>query len=324
MRLDDRIAQSGTAEDESLCAAEGTMRAVRLNVPGGLDGLAIEEIAVPAPGTGEALVRVHAASLTRDELGWPADRLPAIPSYELSGVVVRLGPGADGPAIGAPVFALTEFDRDGVAAEYAAVPVDVLALKPTALDHVESSAVPLAALSAWQGLFAHGHLEAGQRVLVHGAAGGVGHFATQLARRRGAFVLGTSSHARQGLVRKLGADVAIGYEDFEEAVEPVHLVFDTVGGAVLERSLPVVRDGGWIVSVAHDPPVPRAGSGVETVYFVVEPNRAQLERLAELIDSGDVRPMIDSVFTLSDAHAAFERSMAPGKSGKVVIRVVDE
>src|SRR6476661_90830 len=144
------------------------------------DGVKVEELEPPSPDPGEVLVRVHAAAITRDELEWPVDRLPAIPSYELSGVVVE---GGD------EVYALTPFDRDGVAAEYAAVPAGALAPKPRTLDHAEAAAVPMTGLTAWQGLFDRGGLEAGQRVLVHGAAGGVGHIAVQLARWRGAQVV---------------------------------------------------------------------------------------------------------------------------------------
>ena len=140
---------------------------------------------MPEPQAGEALVEVYAAAITKDELDWPAERLPAIPSYELSGVVTAVASGVDTIEPGDAVYALTSFDHDGVAADYAAVPADVLAPKPRTLDHVESAAVPLAALSAWQALFDHGRLEKGQRVLITGAAGGVGHFATQLSQRRG-------------------------------------------------------------------------------------------------------------------------------------------
>ena len=139
-------------------APPATMRAIRLKDEG-LDGLVSEQIATPDPGAGEALVRVHAAAITRDELEWPTDRLPAIPSYELSGVVVEIGPGVDACRVGEAVYALTAFDRDGAAADYAAVPAGLLAPKPRTLDHVESAAVPLAALSAWQALFDHGRLE---------------------------------------------------------------------------------------------------------------------------------------------------------------------
>jgi NADPH:quinone reductase-like Zn-dependent oxidoreductase len=167
-----------------------TMKAIRLHAPG-VDGLRSETIETPALRAGEVLVEVHAAAITRDELEWPLDRLPAVPSYELSGVVAA----ADGlaeVAIGDEVYALTPFDRDGVAAEYAAVTAQLLAPKPASLSHVETAAVPLPALSAWQGLFVHGRLAAGERVLVQGAVGGVGQFATQLGRWRGAHVIATA------------------------------------------------------------------------------------------------------------------------------------
>jgi NADPH:quinone reductase-like Zn-dependent oxidoreductase len=282
------------------------MRAVRLHGQG-LDTLVVEEVEAPRPAAGEALVEVHAAAITRDELDWPQDRLPAIPSYELAGVV------EDGEL----VYALTPFDRDGVAAEYAAVPDDLLAPTPRTLDAVQSAAVPLPALSAWQGLFDHGALAEGERVLITGAGGGVGHFATQLARWRGARVVGAASGARADAVRRLGADEVVGSTD---GLAPVDLVFDTVGGALLERSAAVVKKGGRLVSVAEEPPV---SAPVEAHYFVVEPKREQLVEITALIEAGHVQPAIDSVFPLTDARAAFERSMAAGKAGKVVIRVAD-
>ena len=153
------------------------MRAIRLREPRGPDGLVNEQVATPRPGPGEALVRVHAAAITRDELEWPVDRLPAMPSYEFSGVVVTTGPEVDDVAVGEEVYALTGFDRDGAAADFVVLPTAFMAPKPRSLDHVQAAALPLAALSAWQGLFDHGELAAGQRVLIHGAAGGVGHLA---------------------------------------------------------------------------------------------------------------------------------------------------
>jgi NADPH:quinone reductase-like Zn-dependent oxidoreductase len=295
------------------------MNAVRLYAPG-LDGLVVEEIETPEPRAGEALVEMHAAALTRDELGWPVDRLPAIPSYELSGIVAVVGPDVDTVAVGDPVYALTAFDRDGVAAEYAAVPAHLLAPKPARLDHVESAAVPLAALSAWQGLFQHGRLKEGERVLIHGAAGGVGHFATQLARRRGAHVLATTSRDSLDDARAFGAHEVLDGRNgrFEDAFAPVDLVFDTVGGERLGRSPAVLREGGRLVSVAEPP---ENGAGIEARYFVVEPSTEQLVELARLADEGELRPAVDSVFPLSEARAAFERSLASGKHGKVVLQV---
>src|SRR4051795_975660 len=148
-----------------------TMRVVRLRGPRGPEQLAVEEAGRPRPGPGEVLVRVHAAAITRDELQWPVDRLPAIPSYELAGVVEEAGPGVAGVAPGAEVFALTPFDRDGVAADYTAVPAELLAAKPRSFSRAESAAIPLPALTAWQGPFDHGRLAVGERVLIHGAAG---------------------------------------------------------------------------------------------------------------------------------------------------------
>jgi len=294
------------------------MHAVRLHPPGGLESLAIEEIEVPRPGPREALVQVHAAAITRDELEWAVDRLPAVPSYELSGVVAAVGSNIEAPEVGDAVFALTPFDREGVAAEYAVVPAIHLAPKPTSLGHSETAALPLAGLSAWQGLFVHGGLEAGQRVLIHGAAGGVGHLATQLARWRGAHVIGTATGAGVEAARGFGADEVIdrARTRFEDVVEPVDLVFDTVGGDVLARAEAVLRKGGRLVSVAEEPP-----GGVTGTYFVVEPDREQLVDLARLVDEGAVRPAIDSVFQLADAAKAFERVMASGKRGKVVLEI---
>jgi NADPH:quinone reductase-like Zn-dependent oxidoreductase len=266
------------------------MQAMRLREGG---NLSLETVATPEPEAGEALVRVHAAAITRGELDWPTDRLPATPSYELSGVVEELGPGVGDVAVGEAVYALTPFDRDGVAAELAVVPAAALAPKPQTIGHVESAALPLPGLSAWQGLFDHGRLEAGERVLVLGPSGGVGHLATQLARERGAHVVDQADEAAQ-----------------------VDLVFDTAGGEVLARSAAFLRNGGRLVSVAEEPP-----AELEGTYFVVEPNREQLVELARLVDAGRLRPSIDAVFPLKDARAAFERVASRGKRGKVVLRV---
>jgi NADPH:quinone reductase-like Zn-dependent oxidoreductase len=290
-----------------------TMEAIRLHTPG-VDGLRRETIDTPSLRLGEALVEVHAAAITRDELEWPLDRLPAVPSYELSGVVVAVAGDVGTVSVGDEVYAMTPFDRDGVAAEYAAVPAATLAPKPSTLSHVESAAVPLPALSAWQGLFAHGGLEPGERVLVHGAVGGVGQFATQLARWRGAHVVATASPPAFEEARALGAHEVIDGRRELDGVGPVELVFDTVGGEFLERAPALLASGGRLVSVAAEPP----GEGT---YFVVEPSREQLVELARLLDGGELRVAIDSTFALSEATAAFERSLASGKHGKVVIRV---
>jgi NADPH:quinone reductase-like Zn-dependent oxidoreductase len=292
------------------------MRAVRLHGEG-VDNLSLDEIDVPTPGAGETLVRVHAAGLTREELTWPTDRLPAIPSHELSGVVVE-APKESDLAAGDPVVALTPFDADGVAAELAIVPSGIPAPKPTELSHVEAASLPLAGLSAWQALFDHGRLEAGERVLVTGAVGGVGHLGTQLARWCGARVVAAVAPGTERLALELGAHEILG----ETVSEPFDLVFDTAGGQVAADGARRLRNGGRFISVVEEPAdIP---GGVSATYFVVEPNREQLGRILGLAGSGEIRPLVDSTFALADARAAFERTEARGKRGKVVLRVAEE
>ena len=278
-----------------MTAIPASMRAIRLHAPGGPTQLVTELIETPAPGPGEALVRVHAAAITRNELEWPVDRLPATPSYELSGVVAAIGPDVNNLTVGDAVYALGDFDRDGAAAEYALVAAELLAPKPRALGHVESAAIPLAALSAWQGLFDHGRLATG------------------------AHVLGTASTRGVKAARELGAEEVVDSTTtrFEDAVDPVDLVFDTAGGELLARSPAILREGGRLVSVAEEP----SGDGV---YFIVGPNREQLVEIGRLADGGELRPLVASVFPLDQAKAAFEHSMKPGKRGKVVLRVLDD
>jgi len=299
------------------------MLAVRQHLVDGHGSLVVEEIAVPTVRAGTALIRVHAAGITRDELDWAAGRLPAIPSYELSGIVESVAADVDGVAAGDPVIALTDFDRDGVAAEHAVVRADLLAPKPAAVGHRESAALPLAGLSAWQGLFSFGRLERGQRVLIHGGTGGVGHLAIQLARWRGAHVIATGSGAGIHRAAELGADETLdrSADEFTE-IEPVDLVFDTVGGEVLARSGDVVRPGGAVVSLAEEPSAD--GDDLAASYFVVEPNHEQLARLAGLVDDGALVLAIDAVYPLAAALAAFDRVQAPGKHGKVVLSVIDD
>jgi NADPH:quinone reductase-like Zn-dependent oxidoreductase len=302
------------------------MKAIRLHSPGGLENLAYEEVETPTPGDAEALVRVHAAAITRDELEWPVDRLPAIPSYELSGTVVEIGDGVTGVRLGEAVYALTDFDQDGVAAEYAAVAAQRLASMPEMLSHVEAAAIPLPALSAMQGLFDHGHLEQGQRVLIHGGAGGVGAFAVQLARVRGAYVIATASSSRIEAARDLGAHEVIDHRSADfTTIEPVNLVFDTVGGDRLIGSVSVVARGGLVVSVAETPPAGLGeGQGVETRFFIVEPNAGQLAELATLADEGRLRVLVDGTFPLDRAREAFERSQSGETRGKVILEIVDD
>ncbi len=303
------------------------MNAIRLHTANGPTGLVYEQVETPQPKEGEALVRVYAAAITRDELDWPVNRLPAIPSYEFSGVVAKIGSNVENIAVGEEVYALSSFKRDGAAADYITVQKEFLAPKPKKLDHVQSASIPLAALTAWQGLFEHGRLTKGQRVLIHGATGGVGHFAVQLAHQRGAYVIGTVSTANIPLARKLGVDKIVDTTttQFEDVVSEVDLVFDTVGGDRLQRSPAIIRKGGRLISVASEPPQESANVlGITSLYFVVSPNRAQLIEIAELADGGVLEPIVSEGFPLSRAREAFEQSLLHRGVGKIVLRVADK
>jgi NADPH:quinone reductase-like Zn-dependent oxidoreductase len=303
-----------------------SMNALRLHTPGGASGLVYERIDTPRPKPGEVLVRVHAAAITRGELEWPVDRLPAIPSYEFSGVVVAAASDMNDVALGEEVYALTGFDRDGAAADYTIVRKEVVARKPRTLSHIESATIPLAALTAWQALFDHGELRVGQRVLIHGAVGGVGSMAVQLAHGRGAHVIGTASTGSLAIARRLGADEVVDHKTmrFEDIVDEVDLVFDTVGGEALERSPAVLRRGGRLISIASTPSQDRAAErGIAAIYFIVEPNRAQLIEITKLVDNYELQPTVAEVFALKDGRSAFARSLDREHRGKVVLSVID-
>ena len=251
---DDALVQT-EALDTAERPEEGvTMKAIRLHARGGPEQLEYEESPLPSPGDGEAQIRVFASGINPTELIWSAtyqtadgrDRLPSIPGHDVSGVVEALGSDVRDLSIGEAVYGLTEFPRDGSAAEYVVVRASGLAPKPVTLDHVNAAAVPLSALTAWQALFVHGDLLPGQRVLIHGAAGGVGSFAVQLARWRGAEVSGTASARHNQFLRRLGVETLINYQStrFEEILKDVDLVLDTIGGEVLDRSWRVLRRGG--------------------------------------------------------------------------------
>ncbi|MFD4950991.1 NADP-dependent oxidoreductase [Streptomyces sp. NPDC058451] len=314
-----------------------TMRAVRAHRRGGPEQLVYETAPRPQPGPGDVVVAVRAASITAGELAWDAtwtdsfdgsgrERTPVIPAHEVSGVVVEHGAGVTAPALGAEVYGLIPFLRDGAAAEYVAVPAGILAAKPAGLDHRSAAAVPLPALTAWQGLVGQAHLESGQHVLVHGGAGGVGSFAVQIAAALGARVTATASARDTEFVAGLGAQNVIDYAGgrFDDHVADVDVVFDTVGGDTQTRSWTVLRPGGVLVSIVT-PPDPRAAPGpaAHGVFFVVEPDRDGLDSISELITSGRLSPQIDRVVPLAQTRAAYEALNGEHRRGKVVIHVAD-
>jgi NADPH:quinone reductase-like Zn-dependent oxidoreductase len=314
-----------------------TMRAVRAHRRGGPEQLVYEVAPRPEPAPGDVLVAVHAASITSDELTWDStwtdspepggrDRTPIIPAHEMSGMVAALGPEVTETRVRDEVYGLIPFGRDGAAAEYVTVPADVLATKPATVDHDAAAAVPLAALTAWQALVEHGNLRAGQHVLIHGAAGGVGSFAVQLAAGLGARVTATARGRDRDFVTKLGAQKVVDYtnERFEDHVDGVDVVLDLVGGQTQARSWSVLRPGGVLVSVSAPPDARQAAAhGVRGVFFIVEPNRAQLETIARLIDTGRLSPAVDRVVSLADTRAAYEALRTEHRRGKVVIHVAE-
>ncbi|MES9542253.1 zinc-binding dehydrogenase [Actinomadura sp. NPDC000600] len=304
------------------------MKAVRIHKPGGSDGLVFEDAPMPSPATGDVVVRVHAAGFVPDELDWPGtwvdragrDRTPSIPAHDVAGVVSEVRYGTAGLAVGDRVFGLADWHRDGAAAEYVAVEARNLALMPESLTYTEAAALPLSGLTCWQGLFVHGGLESGQTVVVHGGGGGTGALAVQLARQAGAQVIATGRGRAADLAIEMGAHTFVDLERqrFEDAVEPVDLVFDTIGGDLLARSAGRVKPGGALVSITAPPPVEPEGG--RALFFIVEPNREQLTELAKRAESGGLRNHVGAVYPLARTREAFQ-AKRNGIPGKVVLEI---
>lgn len=309
-----------------------TINAIRSHHRGGPENLVYESIACPVPGSGEVLVEVHAAAITPTEFTWDPtwtdeqgkSRIPVIPSHEISGVVAKVGTDARNTLAGDEVYGLIDFYRDGAAAEFAIAKVNELAPKPRTIDHLHAAAIPLSALTAWQAFRTREFLRPGQRVLIHGGAGGVGSFAVQLAKHFGAETIATCSSGNADFVRGLGADSVIEYDrrPFEENVKDVDLVLDTVGGKTLSRSWQVIKRGGALISVVEEPSSEQAARiGVRSEFFIVEPNREQLVELAKLVDEGSLKTIVSQIFPLSDARRAYEAGSRGHLRGKIVLRV---
>jgi NADPH:quinone reductase-like Zn-dependent oxidoreductase len=303
------------------------MKAIRISAPVGIDGLVYEDAPDPVPAIGDVVVKVHACGFTASELYWPLytdraghDRAPLIPGHEFSGVVVGLGYGTAGVAVGDEVYGLIDGYRDGAAAELIAIEARDVALAPTTIDHVQAASLPQAGLTSWQALFDHGQLAPGQTVLIHGAAGAVGSIAVQLAKAKGGRVIGTGRAKVESLVLDLGADqfVDVEEDDWPNVVEPVDLVYDTIGGEVLARSADIVKPGGALVSVASPPPTDR--EDIRSVFFVRDPNGAQLREIAQLVDAGTLRPQVGAVYPLAQAREAFTAKSGGGIPGRVVLQ----
>jgi NADPH:quinone reductase-like Zn-dependent oxidoreductase len=304
----------------------------------GTAGMKLVERPEPQAAINDVIVQVHASGFVPDELAWPStwtdrldrDRTPSIPGHELAGVITALGYGTRGLSVGQRVLGLTDWHRDGTLAEYVAVEARNLAPLPGDVDFTAGASLPISGLTAWQGLFEHGRLQAGQSVLVHGAAGAVGSMVTQLAREAGAYVIGTGRAAHRRTALDFGAQEFVDLEsDALEDVGEVELVFDVFGGDIGKRSAGLIRAGGGkrsagliraggtLVTIAG-PTEARPANGL-AVDFVVESDRAQLGEIVQRLRDGRLRTNIGNVSTLDDAVAAFN----PTKriSGKTIIRV---
>jgi len=309
------------------------MKAVRLHEYGGPEVLKYEDAQRPEPAAGEVLVRVHAAGV--NPVDWKIRagymkafvpyKLPMIPGWDLSGVVEAAGAGVTDWKIGDEVYSRPDLRRDGSYAEYIAVKAEELGRKPKTVDHATASAIPLAALTAWQALFDAGELKAGQRVLIHAAAGGVGTFAVQLARWKGAHVIGTASERNHAFLKDLGTDETIDYGKvrFEDVVRDVDLVLDTMAGETRDRSWKVIKKGGILVTILGQPSKEDAEKhGVRAAGVFVQPNRAELEEIGTLVDAGKVKPIVEAVLPLKDARRAHEMNATLHTRGKLVLQVV--
>ena len=310
-----------------------TMKAVRIHAFGGPEVLVYEDAPRPSPGPAEVLMRIHAAGV--NPVDWKVREgyfrektnysLPLIPGWDLSGVVETLGEGVAGFKNGEEVYSRPDTTRDGAYAEFIVVKESEVAFKPKSIDHIHAAAIPLAAVTAWQALFGAAQLKPRQSVLIHAAAGGVGHFAVQLAKWKAAHVIGTASGRNQDFVRELGADEAVNYEKtrFEDVVRNVDVVLDTVGGDVQKRSWKVLKKGGILVSIISESTDEEASShGVRQAFVLAQLHAGQLAEIAKLVDSGKLKSVVETVLPLSEARRAHELIQTGHTRGKVVLRVV--
>ena len=310
------------------------MKTMRLYDPEKPPVLVVENVPQPQPRRVELLIRVYAAGVTPTELLWyPTThnkdgdkRSRAVPGHEFSGVIAALGEDTAGFEIGQEVYGMNDWFSDGAMAEYCITQPAIVAPKPPRLTHVEAASVPIGALTAWQALFDRAGLQAGEHILVHGGAGAVGVFAIQLARFRGARVTTTASARNLEFVTGLGAERVIDYRAarFEENVSGMDVVFDTVGGETLQRSWGVLKPGGRMITIAADAET-TTDDRVKQAFFIVEPNHEQLARIGDLLEAGDLHPVVDAVLPLSQASAAFTGEVRQRQGrGKLVVAVATQ
>ena len=307
------------------------MKAIRIHGSSGKATVSLDGIAIPEAGSGEVLIRVHATAVTPGELEWyPTWHTPkgdprtyAVPCHEFSGVIEEIDPDIRGWNSGDAVYGLNDWFINGAAAEYCVAKSAEIAKKPTSIDHLHAASVPISGLTAWQGLFDRGKLQPGQKVLIHGGAGGVGSFAIQLAAWKGAFVITTVSEADISFVRELGAREVIDYRKarFEELVTDADLVLDLVGGDTLRASFRAVKLAGRVITIATSSES-ETDPKFKEAFFIVAANANQLMEITKLIDTGVLRTVVREVLPIDAAAQAYSPTKIKGR-GKTVLQVVD-
>lgn len=306
------------------------MKAVRIHSFGGPEVLKFEDVPTPKPAKGEVLIKVQAVSVNPVDYKMRSGafkpegtKTPLTLGRDVSGTIESTGAGVTGLKAGDEVYVLLDRDHGGYA-EYVIAPAEIVARKPAQLDHIHAAAVPLASMTAWQGLFDHGNLQAGERVLIHGAAGGVGQFAVQFAKDRGAYVIATARGENHDLLKRLGADEVIDYktEKFEDKVRDIDLVLDLVAGDTQERSWKVLKDGGRIISALQPPSQEEAKKHRATArHFMAQPNAKELTQIGRLIDDGKVSVLVEQTLPLREVQRAHEHLEHDHVPGKVVLAV---
>jgi NADPH:quinone reductase-like Zn-dependent oxidoreductase len=309
------------------------MKAVRIHEFGGTDVLELEDIAIPQPTENEVLIKVYASAVNpvdqkivagASQEKFPT-KFPLTIGWDVSGVIEKVGSKVRNFHVGDEVYGRPFPTQNGAFAEYLVIKADEISLKPKSLDHLNAAAVPLAGLTSWQGLFKFGKLQKGQRVLIHAASGGVGSFAVQFAKWKGAYVIGTASAGNLAFVKQLGADEAIDYEGepFEEQITGVDLVLDLIGKETQQRSLQVIKAGGRLVTTVMPEFKEEAKEkGIHLEGFTAQSYTTDLEQIGQLIDEGSVQPVVSAVFNLDEARQAEELSAKKHTRGKIVIKVI--
>jgi NADPH:quinone reductase-like Zn-dependent oxidoreductase len=308
------------------------MKAVQIHQYGGLEELKYEDAPLPVIQADEVLVKIYATSV--NPIDWKVRKgshgnyqFPLILGWDAAGIVEKAGDQVTAFKVGDAVYGRPDVTRNGTYAEYVAVKADQLAPKPTTADFLTAASIPLAGLTAWQGIFDHGKLQAGQKILIHGGSGGVGSFAIQFARWKGAYVATTASESNVQFLKDLGADEVIDYkkDHFEEKLQDFDVVFDTIGGDTQHKSIQVLKPGGILVStVGIAEPDTLKERNIEGVQYMAQSYPEQLKQIGELLDAGKIQPIITKVFPLNAVAEAQKASEQGHTRGKIVVQVVNE